>query len=209
MVQVRLLPKHYLSIYLSISIYPSIALFTYGWWCRVSSSCLLLLLLLRAEPERSLIPHGNCWRSLSASTTDRDPVMLVRGHPRRARWVCSMLPTWSAWLVHYFFHSNKHTPPSSQRRTTSIVVAILSLEVHVLSPSSSSSFFFIWANKYIEWALCLVNCARYISLLRSLPILVLLRDTPWGAWRHLIIVSCLHALPAHTHKMHVRKWTCY
>lgn len=101
-----------------------------------------------------------------------------------------MVPTWSAFLVHYFLHSNKHNLLSSQCRTPSIVVVVLSLEARVLSP-----FFSIWAHVYVEWVLCLVNCAYYVSRrrLRLLLILAFVLHTlgSMPAPHHRFMLTCL------------------
>jgi hypothetical protein len=82
------------------------------------------------------------------------------------RSYCLMVPTWSAFLVHYFLHSSKHTLLSSQRRTTSIVVVVLSLEAHVLS-----LFFFLFEPTY-TWVSALLGqlCSLCLSHSRSCAI---------------------------------------
>jgi hypothetical protein len=93
------------------------------------------------------------------------------------------MSTWSAFLVHYFLHSNKHTLLSLQYRTPSIVVIVMSLEANVFSPSFSI------------WTIMRIDRALLLGQLHSLC-LSLLCCTPWGVCRYLIVVSCLHALRA-------------
>lgn len=57
-----------------------------------------------------------------------------------------MVPTWSAFLVHYFLHSSKHNLLSSQRRTTSIAVCVV--------PWGACSFSFFF---YLSPRICRVS----------------------------------------------------
>ena len=83
------------------------------------------------------------------------------------RSYCFMVPPWSAFLVHYLLHSNKHLLLSLQRRITSIVV------VYVV-PWGTRSFSFF----YLRQCTCRVSALLGQLCLLHLSLLFLLRYTP-------------------------------